>query len=133
LAGVGTPVPETKSFHFSHRQSVALVFLCTLFGAAAQVLIKHGANRLASGNPLEMITNIPLVSGYSLYAVSTALLVLALRDGELSILYPVISLTYVWVTILSLRFFHERVNAYKMLGIAIIVAGVAIIGRPEKR
>jgi hypothetical protein len=28
------------------------------------------------------------------------LMVFALRDGELSILYPIIALTYVWVTIL---------------------------------
>src|SRR3712207_7394559 len=39
--------------------------------------------------------------GYSLYAVSTMLLVLALRKGQLSLLYPIISLTYVWVTLLS--------------------------------
>ena len=72
------PVPETKSFHFSSRQSVALVFLCTLFGAAAQMLIKSGANALASGSPLAMLTNLPLVAGYSLYGISTVLLVLAL-------------------------------------------------------
>ena len=29
------------------------------------------------------------------------MLVLALRDGELSMLYPIIALTYVWVTLLS--------------------------------
>jgi multidrug transporter EmrE-like cation transporter len=132
-AGVEAPVPETQSFHFSPRQSVALVFLCTVFGAAAQILIKYGANGLASSSPLEMITNIPLVSGYSLYAISTMLLVLALRDGELSILYPVISLTYVWVTLLSLHFFREKVNLYKFIGVAVVVAGVAIIGRRDKR
>jgi len=132
-AGVETPVQDTKSFHFNSRQSVALVFLCTVFGAAAQVLIKYGANGLASGSPLEMITNVPLVSGYSLYGISTILLVLALRDGELSILYPVISLTYVWVTLLSLYFFREKVNLYKLIGVAVVVAGVALIGRTDKR
>ncbi len=132
-AGVETPVQEAKSFHFNSRQSVALVFLCTVFGAAAQVLIKYGANGLASGSPLEMLTNVPLVSGYSLYGISTILLVLALRDGELSILYPVISLTYVWVTLLSLYFFREKVNLYKLIGVAVVVAGVALIGRTDKR
>ena len=123
---------EKESFHFSPRQSVALVFLCTVFGAAAQVLIKYGANGLASGSPLEMIASVPLVSGYSLYGISTMLLVLALRDGELSILYPVIALTYVWVTLLSLHFFHEKVNLYKLVGVAVVVAGVAIIGRKDR-
>ena len=127
------PVQEKKSFHFSSRQSVALVFGCTLFGAVAQILIKSGANTLTSSNPLAMITNLPLVTGYSLYGISTVLLVLALRDGELSILYPVISLTYVWVTFLSLLFFKESMNPYKLLGVLIIVLGVAILGRGRTR
>ncbi|MFB3779413.1 MAG: transporter [Bryobacteraceae bacterium] len=124
---------EHKSFRFSHRQSIALVFLCTVFGAAAQVLIKLGANSLESGSPLAMLSSPALVSGYSLYGLSTVLLVLALRDGELSILYPVISLTYVWVTLLSLVFFKETVNVWKLGGIAVVVAGVALIGRNSRQ
>ena len=46
-------------------------------------------------------------------------MVLALRDGELSLMYPVIALTYVWVTVLSLVLFHETVNPYKLTGISI--------------
>lgn len=79
-----------------------------------------------------MITNLPLVTGYSLYGISTVLLVLALRDGELSILYPVISLTYVWVTFLSVAFFKESMNLYKILGVFTIVLGVAILGKDGK-
>ena len=130
---VVNPMQERKSFHFSPRQSVALVFGCTLFGAAAQILIKSGANTLTSSNPLAMITNLPLMAGYSLYGISTVMLVLALRDGELSILYPVISLTYVWVTFLSLLLFKESMNPYKLLGVLIIVLGVAILGRGRTR
>jgi drug/metabolite transporter (DMT)-like permease len=127
------PVQPKTSFHFSPRQSIALVALCTVFGAAAQILIKHGANGLASGSPLAMITNLPLLAGYSLYGLSTLLLILALRDGELSILYPVISLTYVWVTLLSYLFFKESMNAWKLAGVGVIVAGVAMLGKGGNR
>lgn len=127
-----TPTPR-QSFRFSRRQSIALVFGCTIFGAAAQILIKTGANALASPSLMAMITNLPLVAGYSLYGLSTILLVLALRDGELSILYPVISLTYVWVTVLSFLLFKEAISAVKLTGIAIIVAGVAVLGKGGKR
>jgi drug/metabolite transporter (DMT)-like permease len=126
-------VPERKSFHFSPRQSVALVFFCTVFGAAAQILFKFGANALVGGNPLAMIDSLPLLAGCSLYGVSTALLVLALKDGELSILYPVISLTYIWVMFLSLAFFRESINAYRLLGVLIIVAGVALLGKGSRK
>jgi drug/metabolite transporter (DMT)-like permease len=80
-----------------------------------------------------MVTSLPILTGYGLYAIVTALLVLALRDGELSILYPVISLTYVWVTFLSLAFLGESLNLYKILGICIIVAGVGVLGKDGKK
>ncbi len=53
---------------------------------------------------------------------------LALRDGQLSVLYPIIALTYVWVTILSPMFFNDVINAYKVIGVGLIVAGVSFIG-----
>ena len=75
-----------------------------------------------------LLTNFPLILGYSLYGVNTLLLVVALRDGELSMLYPIIALTYVWVTLLSYTLLHETPNLYKNLGISTIVVGVAVLG-----
>jgi multidrug transporter EmrE-like cation transporter len=111
---------------------VGLVLCCTFLGAAAQILLKTGANQLAHPSLLAMMTNLSLLGGLSLYGISTVLLVLALKDGELSLLYPVIALTYVWVTLLSLFIFHDRVNPIKLTGIAIIVIGVAVLGRGRK-
>ena len=122
-----------ESFRFSHRQSVGLVFLCTLFGVAAQYFIKTSGMQLAALTPQALITNLPLWTGLSLYGLSTILLILALRDGELSLLYPVISLTYVWVTLLSVLVFHEHLNVYKLAGIAVICSGVALLGRSERK
>ncbi len=128
-----SPASGQKSFHFSKTQSFCLVLVCTVFAAAAQVLIKSGANTLQSANPLAMLTNLPLVAGYSLYGIVTLLLVLALRDGELSILFPVISLTYVWVAILSVTYFKEALNVYRVLGVLIIVAGVAVLSKDGRQ
>src|SRR6202008_3869729 len=122
------PPPSAAS---EHRQGVALVFGCTLLGAAAQILLKTGANHMAQITLLNVITNWALIGGLSLYCVSTVLLVLALRDGELSLLYPVIALTYVWVTILSVAVFHESMNVFKLAGVTVIVAGVAVLGMGE--
>ena len=77
---------------------------------------------------MAMIVSLPLLSGYALYGLSTLLLVLALREGELSLLYPVIALTYVWVTVLSVVIFHDRLNPFKLIGIVIVVTGVAVLG-----
>ena len=120
------PIPA--GFRFSHKQSLFLVFLCTLFGVAAQYYIKIGASGLSSNRLMDIVTNPYLVGGYSLYGLSTVFLTLALRDGELSLLYPVISLTYVWVTILSVTVFHETMSAVKLTGIGLICTGVGLLG-----
>jgi len=73
------------------------------------------------------------MAGLSLYGASTILLVLALRHGELSILYPVIALTFVWVAILSAIVIGEVMNPYKVTGIAIIVVGVSVLGMGGRR
>jgi len=91
--------------------------------------MKIGLSHLSQPGVLGYITSIPLLGGYSLYGLNTVLLVFALRDGELSILYPIIALTYVWVTILSVIFFHEILNLFKLVGIAVVVTGVAVMGR----
>jgi drug/metabolite transporter (DMT)-like permease len=123
----------TSQTDAASRRPVLLVFGCTVLGAAAQIFMKFGANRLAHPGLIGMATNPPLLSGLVLYGLSTVLLVLALKDGELSLLYPVIALTYVWVTALSLLLLHDKPNPYKLIGIAIIVIGVSVLGRRGKR
>ena len=109
-----------------------LIVLCTIVGAAAQMFIKTGANTLAQpgfvGAVVGMLTNPLLFTGYALYGFNTILLAVALRECELSLLYPIIALTFVWVAILSVFLLHESLNFYKLAGITTIVVGVGILG-----
>jgi multidrug transporter EmrE-like cation transporter len=133
LMGV-TPATTIPIYHrpFSRAQSMALVFCCTVLGAAAQMLMKVGLSHLSQPGLMGYLTSLPLLGGYCLYGMNTVLMVFALRDGELSILYPIIALTYVWVTVLSVVFFHEALNVFKLLGVAVVVLGVAVMGRGGK-
>jgi len=131
-SSVSTPVSSPDPAH--QRRSFLLVVCCTLIGAVAQILIKRGADALGE-NPtivhtaLAMVLNPALLAGFSMYGVSMVLLVMALRHGELSLLYPVFALTYVWVAILSVLILHESMNPFKLAGIAIIVGGIAVLGK----
>ena len=116
----------------SHNQSLTLVFFFTFLGATAQMLMKKGMQQ-PDPSLWHYITSLPLFAGYCLYGLGAAMFTLALRDGELSVLYPVISLTYVWVTILSVVILHETINVYKVLGVATIIAGVAVLGGGQKK
>lgn len=126
------------------RKSFALVFACTLIGALAQILVKKGTEHLGAHvtlgqvahNPslfvkfaLGIITNLNLFIAYSLYGIFTFLMALALRGRELSRLYPIIALTYVWVAVLSLFVLPgEHLNGFRAAGIVTIVAGVSVLG-----
>jgi drug/metabolite transporter (DMT)-like permease len=126
------------------RRSFLLVIACTLIGAAAQILIKQGtaymgAGRITLGNVahdprlfvafcFSIISNFRLFCGYALYGVMTFLMALALKGRELSRLFPIIALTYVWVTLLSLFLLGEHMNFFRAIGIAFIVCGVSVLG-----
>jgi drug/metabolite transporter (DMT)-like permease len=133
------PEPVRVSFRFTHAQSLMLVFCCTLFGGVAQYLFKksttHAAFTFANGsvNWMSILTNYPLWIGLACYGVFTLLITLALRDGELSVLYPVISLTYIWVVFLSVLVLHEPLTAWKIAGVSLICLGVAFLGMGGKK
>jgi multidrug transporter EmrE-like cation transporter len=112
---------------------VFLVAFATIVGATAQILMKSGAD-YATHHPglIGLLSDLPLVVGYALYGVMTIMVVIAFKDGELSVLYPIIALSYVWVTALSPFVFHDTLNAWKLIGLSLIVTGVAVIGRGSK-
>jgi multidrug transporter EmrE-like cation transporter len=126
------------------RRAFLLVFACTVIGALAQILVKQGTAQLGAhitlGDVLRhpelfvsfsigIITNPLLFIGYCMYGVNTFLLAFALKGRELSRMYPIIALTYVWVTLLSLWILPgEHLNAFRTAGIAFIVSGVSILG-----
>ncbi len=121
-----------------------MVLGCTVFAAAAQVLLKFGATHpmpaLHPGDPatwmpflVAMLGNYQLLLGYTAHSGNALLLILALRDGELSMLYPIIALTYVWVNLLSMYFFHEQMNFWKGIGIALVIGGVSLMGWASSR
>jgi multidrug transporter EmrE-like cation transporter len=135
-----TPALATRRSY----KSIYMVVGCTLFASAAQVLLKLAAGReypaIDPAHPftiaafaLALLTNLPLVFGYALHACNALLLIFALRGGELSILWPIYALSYVWVALLSAYFFGDRINAWKVGGIALIIVGVALLGRASSR
>ena len=119
-------------------RALLMVLFCTFFNAASQILIKKGTATLGPhssmiGTAIGIFTVPLLFAGYSLLGLSTILFVVALRRGELSLLYPVFTLTYVWVTVLSVMIFQDVMNPLKLAGITTIMAGVAVLGWASQR
>jgi uncharacterized membrane protein len=107
--------------------AISLVILATFVGAFGPILLKRASTKKLS-RISSLVRNYNLFGGVSLYALGTLLFIPALKGGDLSILYPFVSLSYIWVSLLSVRFLGEKMNSYKWAGIMLIILGVTLIG-----
>jgi drug/metabolite transporter (DMT)-like permease len=107
-------------------QSILLVFIASLIGSFGAVFLKMGAARL-DGSILSFL-NQRLLLGVALFLGSSVFYALGIRHGQLSVLYPMVSLGYLWTVIWSRIFFQESFTRQKFFGIALILAGVFFVG-----
>ena len=105
--------------------SMLLVFIASLIGSVAAVLLKAAANHLKEPWPNWAGK---LISSIILFGASSVLYVLGLKDGSLTVLYPRVSLGYVWTVLWSKIFFLEPLNRHKAVGLLLVLLGVFSIG-----
>ncbi|RLI85512.1 MAG: hypothetical protein DRO76_05380 [Candidatus Altiarchaeales archaeon] len=115
------------------KKAIVLVLFSTLLTSVGQIFLKLGSIRL-SLDILSQITNYALILGFICYALGAFILIIALRYGELTVLYPLYATSYVWVSLLSPRLFPtDSMNPLKWLGILVIIAGIILIGKGSRK
>ena len=112
---------------------VTVVIALVTYG---QLIIKYEVNRLGAvplGNFKETIsygfsalTSLYILSGLFAAGLAALAWIAALSRYELSSVYPLLSLNFVLVPLLSVYFFGESMDAFKLFGTAIIVIGVFV-------
>jgi multidrug transporter EmrE-like cation transporter len=106
------------------------VALSTIFGICGQLLLKRGMgnmNMSGGGTILLRIATSPwVIGGLVIYGTGVIFWLLALSHLELSYVYPFASLSYIGIIIGSYFIFKERLNTMRLIGIAIIIAGVLV-------
>jgi uncharacterized membrane protein len=92
-------------------------------GGLGQVMMKR-----ASGIPL--LKALPFLAAFAaLYGVGVIINYLVYRaGGSVSILYPVISLSYVVAAFFAWKFLGEPMSWVTLTGIGIIMVGIGVIG-----
>jgi drug/metabolite transporter (DMT)-like permease len=106
--------------------SVMWVMTGSVIGSLGAVGLKAGAHRLEF-NIRGLVTNWELILGGLGYALSTVFFVAGLRHGELSVLYPMVSVGYIWSTLWSKIFFKEPITKVKIVALAVILCGVGLL------
>ncbi len=106
-----------------------MLLTAILIGVAGQIFLKIGSLAMANLKPnsLNYFLNGNLWFGLFLYGVSTIFYIIALQKIPLSIAYPTISISYIFVVILSSIIFKEKIDITQILGILLIMSGVFLI------
>jgi drug/metabolite transporter (DMT)-like permease len=106
--------------------SILLVFAASFIGSFGAVCLKSGATRLHR-DPRTLLYNWRLAAGVSLFLFSSVIYLMGIRRGELTILYPMVSLGYMFTLIWSRWFFGEPFTRNKFTGLGLILAGIVLL------
>jgi drug/metabolite transporter (DMT)-like permease len=98
----------------------------TILGAFASLSLKKSSEKFSLSID-GMLFNREFLKGIGFYVLSTVLYLAILRQVELSIAYPLVAMQYIWISLLSVRYLNEKMNAYKWAGIALIIFGAFLI------
>jgi len=109
------------------RLAMITVLLSTFVTSGGQIFLKKASFGL-SLNLMSVLTNMPLYIGCLLYGLGAIMLIVSLKYGDLSVLYPIYALNYIWVSILSPMFFPtDSMNPAKWAGILFVIIGVSVV------
>ena len=73
-----------------------------------------------------------LVLGFVSYGIGSLLMVVAFKFGKLSVVHPVLSLSYVFGIVLGYVFLCEVLSISQLLAVLLIVTGVVFVGGGDK-
>jgi multidrug transporter EmrE-like cation transporter len=98
-----------------------------VIGSLGAVGLKAGAGRLKF-NVMALLSNWQLIGGVFAYLASSVLFVKGMKHGELSVLYPLVAMGQIWTLLWGRLMFKEPITKYKVIAVALILVGVALIG-----
>jgi multidrug transporter EmrE-like cation transporter len=115
------------------------LLLAIFFGVVSQLIIKWQMS-VFSFNDYEtwqdkfalafsMLLNPYIIISLVLTLLAGVTWMIAMTKFEISYAYPFTLLGLVLVTIFSVIFFGESINAYKIIGIVVIVLGIILISK----
>ena len=105
-------------FAFRRQASIFLMLLCAACLCFGQLVWK-----LMPGYSL-----VYLLGGFTIYSIGAISMILAYRLGELSVLQPINSMSYVFALLIAAFVLHEKVSPVNIVGVVLIVSGVFVIG-----
>lgn len=123
-------------------QLFGILLVALLLGAAGQLSMKIGLEKFTSQHGditalvqiLRAMLQVGVMFGLGCFVLSSMLYLLLLSRLDMSMLYPMVAMNYVFVTILGRVVLNEHVSALRVTGLAVILVGVVVMsmsGQPR--
>ena len=113
-----------------HTPTNAIVFvlLASFIGSFGAVFLKLGAEHM-TGGIARLFTNYWLATGIALYLASSVVYMMGVGQpgAQLTVLYPMVAIGYIWAILWARLFFKEPFTIAKASGLLMIIFGVALI------
>jgi len=116
---------------------ILLVLLSEVFTAIGQILFKKATNTLESYSFRNVNTQFRFLNdvftkpsiwiGLVSIAISLVIWLMALAEGNLSLVYPIGSLQFILILFSAHIFLNEKIDKMKLLGTILVVFGIVLI------
>ena len=129
----------------SKMKNFLLIVFSVVLGVGGQLALKHGvgiASNQSSSRIVQSLdpksivaflqsaaTNAYVLLGFVLYLISALSWLIILSRVDLSFAYPLISIGYIIIVVLSRLIFNEPVTSYRIAGTVLVCAGVFLLLR----
>jgi len=108
------------------------ILISVALNVAGQAVLKSGVNKLGalsmSGDSfVKAFSSLEVWGGLFFYGISSLFWILALSHKDLSYAYPMLSLGYILVVLVSWFLLGEQITPMRILGVAFISFGVYLV------
>jgi len=116
---------------------LVLVIIAEALAGAGQILLKKSANALGSHDLNKMSSHLPFLAevfskpklwiGFAFMTLGLVTWLIALAQGDLSLVFPLGSSQYILVLFLAHFMLGEKIDRMKLVGTLFVVVGIVLI------
>ena len=119
----------------------SILIIGLIFESAGVVSLKIGITQIGDMKAVSVaelvkvvkagVTNVSVLFGVFCEAVFFASLLIIMSKSDISFLWPLTGLSFVFATFAAMWFLHERVSSVRWAGVVFIMIGAALISYSE--
>src|ERR1700722_19890873 len=119
-----------------------ILFIGLIFESTGIVLLKKGMAdvgevKMSSAREIfrvikTSVTNVKILGGVFFEALFFVCLLIMMGKSDISFIWPLTGLTFVFSTFAAIWFLHETVSPVRWIGVMLVVIGAVVIGYSEQ-